>query len=99
MTSRDWDDDEDSDWSGEDWSDGDDGDFNEDNETPIDCPECGEQMHDYVDKCSKCGYWLTAADRRKLRPSKRRPAWQKSTASILIAAFILCLILAGLTIF
>jgi hypothetical protein len=97
MTSRDWDDDEDSDWSAEDWSD--DGNFDDEDETLIDCPECGAAMSDDIDKCPKCGYWLSAADRRQLRRGESRPAWQKAIATLLIAAFILCLILAGLTVF
>jgi hypothetical protein len=42
-----------------------------------------------------CDYWLTAADRR--RPSETRPAWQRLTAAILVAVFLL--LLAGLDLF
>jgi hypothetical protein len=79
----------------EDWYDDD----APDDDEPIDCPECGAEMHGYIDKCPKCGYWLTDSDRRELRPGVRRPAWQRATAAILIIGFLLLLILAGWTVF
>jgi hypothetical protein len=89
INTDDFDDADDEDWYEDDSDDGE----------PIDCPECGAELWEFVDKCAKCGYWLSEADRRKLRRGEERPAWQRATAAILIAGFILCLILAGLTIF
>jgi hypothetical protein len=91
------DDDEDADWSSEDWSDDDDGSPEEDES--IACPECGATISGYLDKCAQCGYWLTEADRRALRPGVDRPRWQKAVVACIILAFLLCLLLAGITIF
>ena len=54
-----YDDDYDEDW----YDDGDD----PDDEDAVDCPECGGLISGLTDKCASCGYWLSAADRRKLR--------------------------------
>ena len=90
MKSAAWDEDD------EDWYDDED---QLDDEEAVACPECGAAVSSYIDKCAKCGYWLTDADRRKLRPGVQRPAWQLWTAAILIAGFVVFLLLAGLTIF
>jgi hypothetical protein len=86
-----------SDSNDEDWYDDDATDDN--NDESVDCPECGREISGYLDKCASCGYWLTAADRRRLRPGESRPVWQRLTAAILIAGFLLFLILAGITLF
>jgi hypothetical protein len=94
------DDEDDADWSGEDWSDDDDDDDDspEDDES-VACPECGATISGYLDKCTQCGYWVTDADRRALRPGEMRPLWARAMAAVLIVAFLLCLLLAGMTIF
>lgn len=68
-------------------------------EVEVACPECRSKIYQFVDKCPKCGYWLTAADRRKLRPGESRPAWQSLTAVIIILAFLICLLMGGFAIF
>jgi hypothetical protein len=98
MSINTWGDDDAENWTCEDWSDDADDDEPDEDE-PVNCPECGGPISSFSDKCSKCGYWLTDADRRGLRPSESLPAWQKFTAAIIILAFLVCLLVAGLTIF
>jgi hypothetical protein len=88
----DWDDD----WLGEDWSDdGDDG--LDEGSSP--CPECGAAISSLIDKCPQCGYWLTEVDRRTIGRDSSRPYWQRLTAAMLLLAFLLCLLMAGIFIF
>jgi hypothetical protein len=69
----------------EDWYDGDEPDDGD----PVACPECGEPVADFLDKCPACGYWLSAADRRRLRPGHvAKPLWVKATAIVLLAIFL-----------
>jgi hypothetical protein len=67
-----------------DWYDGDEPDDGD----PVPCPECGKPVSDYLDKCPACGYWLSADDRRQLRPHETKPAWVKATALVLLAMFL-----------
>jgi hypothetical protein len=75
------------DWD-EDWSDDD---FNEDfdEDEPATCPECGKLIPSLTDKCPTCGYWLTAADRRHLRPSDSKPKWVVITATVVLVVLVL----------
>jgi hypothetical protein len=59
-----------------------------DDEEAVPCPECGEPIHDTLDKCPACGYWLSAADRRALRPRESLPNWVKATAVVLLVIFL-----------
>jgi hypothetical protein len=70
--------DDDEDWHDDEPDDGD----------PVHCPECGEPVSDFLDKCPACGYWLSAADRRALRPRESHPAWVKATAVVLLVIFV-----------
>jgi hypothetical protein len=68
----------------EDWYDGDEPDDGD----PVPCPECGEPVSDFLDKCPACGYLLSADDRRRLRSHEAKPAWVKATALVLLAVFL-----------
>jgi hypothetical protein len=67
--------DDDEDWYDDEPDDGD----------PVPCPECGDSVSDFLDKCPACGYWLSTADRCQLRPHEAHPAWVKFTAVVLLA--------------
>lgn len=58
---------------------------------PIPCPECGQDVPEFLDKCPACGYWLSAFDRRRLRPRESKPMWVLATAFVLIVVLILSL--------
>jgi len=68
----------------EDWYDGDEPDDGD----PVPCPECGEPVSDFLDKCPACGYWLSAADRRQLRSRESHAAWVKATAVLLLVIIL-----------
>jgi hypothetical protein len=86
MTTYDSDDDIDG-WD-EDWSDDDDG-VDADDEETASCPECGRPIPSVTDKCPACGYWLTAADRRRLRPRESKPKWIVITATVVLVGLVL----------
>jgi hypothetical protein len=71
----------------EDWYDDDDAE--PEDAPPRPCPECGKPIADFLDKCPACGYWLSAADRRALKPHESTPAWVKVTALVLLAVTLL----------
>jgi hypothetical protein len=71
----------------EDWYD--DADDESDDEGTAPCPECGEPVHGFTDKCPACGYWLSAADRRAMRESERKPGWLMVTAWVVLALFLI----------
>jgi hypothetical protein len=73
----------------EDWYDDED---ELDDEEAAPCPECGEPVHSFTDKCPACGYWLSAADRRAMRSGERRPGWIMITAWIVLAVFLIPII-------
>jgi hypothetical protein len=75
----------------EDWYD-DENELDDADDESTDCPECGRELSGYCDKCNHCGYWLTPADRRRLRPDDTRPMWQRMTAVILIAVLLFLLL-------
>lgn len=75
------DDDDDEDWY-------DDGDDLDDDEEAVGCPECGSTIAGLTDKCTACGYWLTAADRRKLRFEDAKPWWVTLTVVALLLVFL-----------
>ena len=72
----------------EDWND--DGGESDDEEA-VPCPECRKPVPGFLDKCPACGYWLSAADRRRLRSNESKPKWVLITAIVLIAIFLLSL--------
>ncbi len=74
-------DDSDEDWYG-------DGDEQGDDDDVVHCPECGGLISSLTDKCAACGYWLTAADRRKLRSEGVKPWWVTLTVVILLLMFL-----------
>jgi hypothetical protein len=75
------------DWD-ENWSDDDDIEDLDDDESAT-CPECGKLIPSMTDKCAACGYWLTAADRRRLRPSESKPKWVVITATVVLVVLVL----------
>lgn len=75
-----YDDDYDEDW----YDDGDD----PDDEDAVHCPECGGLISGLTDKCASCGYWLSAADRRKLRSEGAKPWWVTLTVVVLLLMFL-----------
>jgi hypothetical protein len=80
----------------EDWYD----DENEpDDGEPVSCPECGGPVHEFLDKCPACGYWLSAADRRALRPGESKPSWIRTTAIVVLVAIVFGLLVAGVAFF
>jgi hypothetical protein len=93
MTNDDWDEEE----SDEDsWADDDD--ELDDEDESASCPECGGTIHGVTDKCPSCGYWLTDADRREMRPGEKQ-LWLRVTAVIVLAAFLFTLLAVGFTLF
>lgn len=74
----DYDPDDDEAWRDDDSDDGD----------PVPCPECGEPVSDFLDKCPACGYWLSVADRRQMRARETKPTWIKATAVVLLVVFL-----------
>jgi uncharacterized OB-fold protein len=84
-------------WDDETWYDDEDDEPGEEHAAA--CRECGGLVYDFTDKCPACGHWLSAADRRAMRPGESRLQWQKATAAIIILALLACLLIAGWTIF
>src|SRR5437763_1673744 len=52
------------------------------------CPECGGPVYEFVDRCSGCGRWLTAADRRRLWRGESKPKWVLLTALVILAVLV-----------
>ena len=91
------------DWNGdtsidddEDWYDDDD---EPDEEEAARCPECGELIHIITDKCPACGYWLSESDQRAMWAGEAQPAWLRFTAIIVLIAFLVSILAAGLAVF
>ena len=82
-------DDSDVDEDDEDWHD--DEDDSDETETGH-CPECGGPVYEFSDKCPACGYWLSAADRRAMWASEKKPAWIKATALIILLVLLVGLL-------
>ncbi len=80
----------------EDWYDDDD---EPGEEAAADCPECGEPFYAVSDKCPACGYWLSDADRRAMWSGEDKPAWIRVTASIVLIAIVVGLLVAGVAFF
>lgn len=78
---------EDPDTDNEDWYD-DEPDKPDDAEATL-CPECAEPIYEFNEKCPACGYWLTAADRRRLWSAESKPKWVLITATIVLAILML----------
>jgi hypothetical protein len=53
------------------------------------CPECSEPVYDFSDRCSACGYYLSAADRRRLFAGDSKPKWVLITATVILVILIL----------
>lgn len=87
MKHDDWDEDE------EDWTD-DEEDLDDHESTS--CPECGETIHSFLDKCPACGYWLSESDRRRAWGDASPARWIRATAIVvlvvLLAPFVLFLL-------
>jgi hypothetical protein len=58
-------------------------------EMPGRCPECGGPVYEFADRCPACGYWLTAADRRKIWRADSKPNWVILTALLILAVFVI----------
>jgi ribosomal protein L37E len=72
----------------------DDEDWYDDEDDPGDvevgsCPECGAPVYEVAERCPACGYWLTAADRRAMWARDSKPLWLKTTAVVVLIAFVL----------
>jgi hypothetical protein len=63
------------------------------------CPECGQPIPEFIDKCPACGYWLSAADRRALRAGESKPSWIRITAVVVLIAILLGLLAGGVAFF
>jgi ribosomal protein L37E len=80
----------------EDWYDDDD---EPDDDEAVSCPECGRPVYNFLDKCPACGYWLSAADRRALRPGESKPSWIRITTIVVLAAMLAGLFAASVAFF
>ena len=80
----------------EDWYDDDD---ESDEAEAAHCPECGQPVYDFSDKCPACGYWLSAADRRAMWSGESKPAWLKITALVVLIILLLGLFGIGAHLF
>jgi hypothetical protein len=88
-------DEEDWTYDDEDWTDEEEPDDSE----SVPCPECGATIHSVLDKCPKCGYWLTAEDRRNMWAGARKPTWLMITAWVILAVFVIPIIAIVMAIF
>jgi hypothetical protein len=76
---------DDEDWYDEDDESYDDGDEESSDDTePAHCPECSGPVYEFTNKCPACGYYLTAADRRRLFSSESKPKWVLITATVIL---------------
>jgi hypothetical protein len=87
MRDNEWNDDPGDD---EEWSD--DGDELDDDDDAVRCPECDSLISSLTDKCALCGYWLTPADRRKLRSEDVKSWWVTLTVVVLLLMFLATLL-------
>jgi hypothetical protein len=78
----------DDDFDDEDWYSEDEDETYDDAESGH-CPECSEPVYDFSERCSACGYYLTAADRRRLFASGSKPKWVLLTATVILVILIL----------
>jgi hypothetical protein len=74
----------------EDWSYDEEGEPDDLDSAP--CPECGATIDSVLDKCPKCGYWLTAEDRQIMWAGARKPTWLMITAWVILAVFVIPII-------
>jgi hypothetical protein len=81
-------DEDDDPYGDEDWYSEDEDESNDDAETAH-CPECSELVYDFSEKCPACGYYLTAADRRRLWASETKPKWVLITATVILVMLVL----------
>lgn len=56
------------------------------------CPECGATIHSVLDRCPKCGHWLTAEDRQNMWSGLGKPTWLIVTAWVALALFVIPII-------
>jgi hypothetical protein len=88
---------DDENWSDvEDWTDEED---EPDDTESAPCPECGATIHSVLDKCPKCGYWLTDEDRQFMWSGARKPKWLMITAWVVLAIFVIPVIALVLAFF
>ena len=45
--------------------------------------------HEFTDRCPACGYYLSAADRRRLFAGDSKPKWVLITAGIVLIVLLL----------
>jgi hypothetical protein len=53
------------------------------------CPECFAVVYEFAERCPACGYYLSAADRRRLFAGESKPKWVLITATVILAILIL----------
>ena len=53
------------------------------------CPECSAVVYEFSERCPACGYYLSAADRRRLFAGDSKPKWVLITATVILAILIL----------
>ena len=80
----------------EDWCD--DGDAPDDGD-PVPCPECGEPVYDFLDRCSACGHWLSEADVRVRGYGASKPGWIRTTAIVVLIVIVISLFAGGIAFF
>ena len=72
-------------WDDDELNDFDDGvDLDEDEETTLPCPYCGEAVYDDAEQCPACGHYLSEED----APRKSKPWWILIGVAISIAIVI-----------
>jgi hypothetical protein len=76
------------------WYDDEDDDFEDADASP--CPECGAEIYDDADHCSKCGHWLTDADRRTRVPGLFQSRGVRIVAIIILAISVFVLLAGSL---
>lgn len=72
----------------EEWYDDDEDESYDDSETAH-CPECSGPVYEFTNKCPACGYYLSAADRRRLWSSESKPKWVLITATVILVVLVL----------
>jgi hypothetical protein len=72
----------------EDWYSDDEDDSPDDAESAH-CPECSAVVYEFTDRCPACGYYLSAADRRRLFAGDSKPKWVLITATVILVILIL----------
>lgn len=53
------------------------------------CPECSAVVYEFSERCPACGYYLSAADRRRLFAGDSKPKWVLITAAVILVILVL----------